>query len=88
MGDMRVKERLQREREFHESEDRARNENSLIRRLYSSGIFYEADSYYFDSVGDIRDARVLECGCGGGWDTAKLRALGARMTHSTFQALG
>lgn len=76
---MKLEERLQLERKYHESEDTARSGNSIIRNLYDSGLFGEAEEYQLDALGDIRDACVLDYGCGGGWSTAKLQQRGAHV---------
>jgi SAM-dependent methyltransferase len=68
------------EREYHESEDQARSSSPLLRSLYGSGLFDEAEGYHLDMLGDIRAARALDYGCGGGWSTARLRSRGARVT--------
>ena len=75
-----IRERLQLERIYHESEDQARSANSLIRGVYASGVFVEAETFHLEALGDIQGAHVLDYGCGGGWSTAKLRALGACVT--------
>ncbi len=80
MSLMNPKQRLQLERQYHESEDKARGDSSSIRGIYSSGLFDEAERYHQDALGDVRGAHVLDYGCGGGWSTAKLRARGARVT--------
>ena len=77
---MDIKQRLQLERTYHESEDQARSASSLLRSVYASGVFDEADTYHLDALGDVRGARVLDYGCGGGWSSAKLRARGACVT--------
>lgn len=77
---MNLRQRLQLEREYHESEDKARAGSSLVSNVYASGIFDEAESYQLDALGDIDGAQVLDYGCGGGWSTAKLGARGACVT--------
>lgn len=77
---MDSEQRYQLEREYHESEDEARSANMLIRRVYDSGVFDEAEAYHMDALGDIRGAHVLDYGCGGGWTAEKLRERGARVT--------
>jgi ubiquinone/menaquinone biosynthesis C-methylase UbiE len=77
---MNLEQRLKLERKYHESEDRARSASSLIKGVYDSGVFDEAETYHLDALGDIRDAHVLDYGCGGGWSSARLRARGARVT--------
>ena len=74
MSLMNPKQRLQLERQYHESEDKARGDSSLVRGVYSSGLFDEAERYHQDALGDVRGARVLDYGCGGGWSAAKLRS--------------
>ena len=77
---MSLKRRLRIERRYHESEDSARGESTLISRVYASGLFDEMDRYHLDALGDIRGKHVLDYGCGGGWSTATLRARGAKVT--------
>ncbi len=74
---MDLNHRLQLERDYHESDDKARGDNSLINGVYGSGLFDEAESYHLDALGDIRGAQVLDYGCGAGFSTAKLAARGA-----------
>ena len=77
---MNSKQRLQLERQYHESEDKARGASSLLRGVYYSGLFGEAECYHLEALGDVRGAHVLDYGCGGGWSAARLRARGARVT--------
>ena len=77
---MNPRQRLRLERQYHESEDKARGDSSLVRGVYSSGLFDEAERYHLDALGDVRGAHVLDYGCGGGWSAAKLRARRARVT--------
>ncbi len=77
---MNTRSRVALEREYHESEDQARNASRLIPRVYSSGVFDEAFAYHQDALGDIHGLRLLDYGCGGGYDAARLRARGARLT--------
>jgi ubiquinone/menaquinone biosynthesis C-methylase UbiE len=75
-----IRQRLQLERDYHESDDVRRNDNSLIVRVYSSGVFDEAETCQLDALGTITGKDVLDYGCGSGWSTAKLRARGASVT--------
>lgn len=77
---MKLAERLQLEQQYHESEDQARNDNSLIRAVYDSGLFDEAEAYQFEALGDIKESRVLDYGCGDGRSTVRLRSRGAQVT--------
>jgi ubiquinone/menaquinone biosynthesis C-methylase UbiE len=76
---MTQKRRAELERQYHESEDRARQDSRMIRSLYGSGVFEEALAYHRKALGDIEGRRVLDYGCGGGYESARLRALGARV---------
>lgn len=77
---MKRKSRVELEREYHESEDQARQGSRLIRGVYGSRVFDEAMSYHQDVLGDIAGLQVLDYGCGGGYDSARLRAQGALVT--------
>ena len=66
---MDTKTRQQLEKEYHESEDKARAENKLISGIYAADPFAEAESYQLDALGDIRGAHVLDYGCGSGWSS-------------------
>ena len=77
---MKGQSRLELERQYHESEDQARQESRLIRGVYGSGVFQEALAYHRGALGDVRGLRVLDYGCGGGYDAARLRARDARVT--------
>jgi ubiquinone/menaquinone biosynthesis C-methylase UbiE len=78
-GTVDLTQRLQSEREFHESEDKARMSNALISGVYSSGFFEEAEACLYDSLGDLEGMRTLDYGCGCGWTTRKLCHRGARV---------
>jgi len=77
---MSIDQKLQLEREWHESEDFARDDNSLIVGVYASGIFAEAEAYHLAALGDVTGQHVLDYGCGTGGTTAQLLARGARVT--------
>ncbi|HOT90790.1 MAG TPA: class I SAM-dependent methyltransferase [Anaerolineae bacterium] len=77
---MNLRQRQHLEKQYHESDDKARDDNTLITRVYASGVFDEAENYHLEALGDIRGLHVLDYGCGGGWSTAKLKTRGARVT--------
>jgi ubiquinone/menaquinone biosynthesis C-methylase UbiE len=74
---MNSAQHMQLEHTYHETDDKARSQNSLISGVYASGVFEEAETYHLDALGDIRGKYVLDYGCGGGWSTARLRDRGA-----------
>lgn len=74
---MELRKHLELEREYHEGHDELRDTSSLIRAVYSSGIFEEAENYHLDSLGELQGAQVLDYGCGGGWGSRRLQARGA-----------
>jgi ubiquinone/menaquinone biosynthesis C-methylase UbiE len=77
---MDIDRKLQLEHRWHESEDFARNANSLIVSVYQSGVFAEAESYLLEALGDVAGKHVLDYGCGTGGTTAQLLACGACVT--------
>ena len=77
---MDLQHRLELERLYHESEDKLRDQNSLIVGVYQSGVFDEAGNYHLSALGDINGLHVLDYGCGTGGSSAKLRELCARVT--------
>ena len=72
--------RQQLERAWHESEDFARDDNSLIVGVYASGVFDEATVYHMRALGEVAGLHVLDYGCGTGGTTARLLAGGAQVT--------
>ena len=75
---MNLERRQQLEREWHESADKDRDDNSLITGVYGSGLFEESEAYLLGALGDVRDLEVLDYGCGSGggsWELAKRGAL-------------
>jgi ubiquinone/menaquinone biosynthesis C-methylase UbiE len=74
-----IDRKLQLEHQWHESEDFARDDNSLIVGVYQSAVFREAESYHLDALGDVAGLHVLDYGCGTGGTTAQLAARGARV---------
>ena len=72
--------RIDLERDWHESEDFARDESSLIVGVYASGVFDEAEAYHLAALGDARNQDILDYGCGTGGTTVKLLERGARVT--------
>ena len=77
---MKTEERLQLERRWHESEDFARDDNSLIVGVYASAVFDEAEAYLLKALGDVRGRNVLDYGCGTGGTTVELLEHGAQVT--------
>lgn len=77
---MNLERRQQLEREWHESADKDRDNNSLIVGVYSSGLFDEADLHLLDALGDVRGRAVLDYGCGSGGGSRALAQRGARVT--------
>jgi ubiquinone/menaquinone biosynthesis C-methylase UbiE len=73
-------ERLSLEREWHETADKGRDENSLIVSVYSSGLFDEAEAHLLDVMGDVRGLSVLDYGCGTGGGSRELAQRGASVT--------
>lgn len=77
---MDIDSKLQLEHQWHESEDFARDDNSLIVGVYASGVFAEAEAYHLAALGDVAGRHVLDYGCGTGGTTAHLLERGARVT--------
>lgn len=65
------KQRIDLEREYHESYDRKRDANPLIVSAYASDLFAEAEFNYAIALGTLAGAHVVDYGCGTG-ETAKL----------------
>lgn len=76
---METTSRIELERNWHESEDFARDDSSLIVGVYASGIFDEAEAYHLEALGDIRGLNVLDYGCGTGGTTIELLERGAQV---------
>ncbi len=72
--------RLQLEQSWHESEDCARDANSLIVGVYASGVFDEAEAWHLTALGDVAGHHVLDYGCGTGATTRHLGEHGACVT--------
>jgi len=77
---MNLDEKLHLEHAWHESEDFARDDNSLIMGVYASGVFAEAEAYHLDALGDVAGQHMLDYGCGTGGTTVQLLARGATVT--------
>lgn len=77
---MEIDQKLQLEHQWHESEDFARDDNSLIVGVYQSAVFREAESYHLGALGDVAGQHVLDYGCGTGGTTTHLLGSGARVT--------
>ena len=77
---MGLQHRIELERLYHESEDKLRDQNSLIVGVYQSGVFDEVENYHLNVLGDISGLHVLDYGCGTGGSSRRLREMGARVT--------
>jgi ubiquinone/menaquinone biosynthesis C-methylase UbiE len=77
---MNIDKKLHLEQEWHESEDFARDANSLIVDVYSSSVFAEAEAYHLAALGDVSGRHVLDYGCGTGATAIQLLARGALVT--------
>lgn len=77
---MDIEQKLQLEQQWHDSEDFARDDSSLIVGVYASPVFQEAEAYHMVALGDVAGRHVLDYGCGAGGTTAQLLAQGARVT--------
>jgi ubiquinone/menaquinone biosynthesis C-methylase UbiE len=75
-----IDRKLELEQQWHESEDFARDDNSLIVGVYASGVFAEAEAWHLAALGDVAGQHVLDYGCGTGGTTAHLLERGARVT--------
>lgn len=74
---MDLDQRQQLEREWHETEDKSRDENQLIVDVYASSLFREAEDYQLDALSPIDGTTVLDFGCGTGESSGRLRQRGA-----------
>ena len=72
--------RIQAEKEWHDSEDLRRNESQLIRGVYGSNLFAEAESHFLNALGDVQGLRILDFGCGTAHTSYQLQARQARVT--------
>ena len=72
--------RIQAEKEWHDSEDLQRNESQLIRGVYGSNLFAEAESHFLNALGDVQGLRILDFGCGTAHSSYQLQARQARVT--------
>jgi ubiquinone/menaquinone biosynthesis C-methylase UbiE len=77
---MDIDQRLQLEQEWHDSEDFARDDSSLIVGVYASPVFKEAEAYHVAALGDVHGRHVLDYGCGTGGTATQLLAQGAQVT--------
>ena len=77
---MRIDSKLSLEQAWHESEDFARDANSLIVGVYASGVFAEAEAWHLTALGDVAGRHVLDYGCGTGGTTQHLLEQGAYVT--------
>jgi len=84
---MNIDRRLRLEHQWHETEDFARDDNSLIVGVYASGLFDEAGAYCLNALGDLSGHHVLDYGCGTGGMTAQLLSRGARVTGFDISAI-
>ena len=66
------------EQDFHDAKAR-----EGVDDFYGFGALEAADTYVFESLGDLRGRRVLELGCGDGETSVRLaRASGSHLTRS------
>lgn len=77
---MDVTERSRLEQQWHEDDDKLRDNSSLIVGVYSSGLFAQAETALLEELGDISGLHVLDYGCGTGVTSAELARRGARVT--------
>lgn len=77
---MDLHQKLQLEQEWHDSDDFARDDSSLIVGVYASPVFQEAEAYHMAALGDVRGQHVLDYGCGTGGTTIELLKCGAQVT--------
>jgi ubiquinone/menaquinone biosynthesis C-methylase UbiE len=75
-----IDQRLQLERQWHDSENFARDDSSLIVGVYASPVFKEAEAYHMAALGDVAGRHVLDFGCGTGGTATQLLTQGARVT--------
>lgn len=78
--------RIQSEKEWHDAEDLERNENNLIRGIYGSGLFAEAETDFLGALGDVQGLRILDFGCGTASTSYQLQRRGAMMTGIDLSA--
>ena len=77
--EMNPEQRQRLEQEWHDSEDFARDDSSLIVGVYASPVFAEAEAYTMAALGDVAGRRVLDYGCGTGGTTVELLKRRARV---------
>lgn len=70
-------QQMTQERQYHEDDDRRRDESRLIVGTYASDLFAEAESHHLALAGIMPNLRVLDYGCGTGESTLALARLGA-----------
>jgi len=73
-------EHIRSEKDWHDSEDLKRNESTLIRGVYGSDLFLEAESCFLNALGDVQELQILDFGCGTALTSYQLRARQARVT--------
>lgn len=86
-ADVEPDERLDLERQWHDAEHFARDDNSLIVRVYSSPVFEEAEAYLFAALGNIDGQQVLDYGSGTGETAERLARQGALVTGFDISGL-
>jgi ubiquinone/menaquinone biosynthesis C-methylase UbiE len=64
---------------YHEGEDRKRDASGLLRWVYSSRVFDEAEAHIWTLLGDIEGQDALDYGCGTGETTISLCTRGAHV---------
>jgi len=75
-----IKRKLLLEQSRHESEDFARDANSLIVGVYAPGVFAEAEAWHLTALDDVAGRHVLDYGCATGGTTRHLVERRARVT--------
>ena len=66
-----------REEQIHDDSEFSINREKQVDMFYSSGSFNKAYKDAFESMGDLRDKKVLEIGCGDGRNILKFNKSGA-----------
>jgi SAM-dependent methyltransferase len=71
------RKRLQSEESYH---DKAYSQQGGGPAHYALGPTYYIFKQMLADLGDVSDKHILECGCGSGWITVELSALGGKVT--------
>lgn len=73
-------QRIQSEKDWHDSEDVQRNKNQLISNVYASDLFVEAEAYFLNGAGPVQGFQILDFGCGTSHTSYQLQAKQAKVT--------